>query len=162
MKPGCPNCCLAGQTNNSKLTKGLLGSPHMCYVSTFFDILSFCLEVTTVNRLWPLYFSLNMVYVTNALWHCSGHSSGEVLGYLAIWLYTITQVTKRVSKLQAIGDPKYQSGSLLVSCLIGVAVVIYTVSLVGYLSEFIFILWALGSSYLKNTEECVNTARTNS
>ena len=82
--------------------------------------------------------------------------------YLAIWLYTITQVTKRVSKLQAIGDPKYQSGSLLVSCLIGVAVVIYTVSLVGYLSEFIFILWALGSSYLKNTEECVNTARTNS
>lgn len=71
--------------------------------------------------------------------------------YLLIWGTIISRMVSRVSQLQSLGDERYHAGSILVSLMVGVAVVIYTVSLVGYLPEYIFILIGLASAYLKST-----------
>ncbi len=73
--------------------------------------------------------------------------------YMAIWWTAISGVSKRVSELRAINDARYMAGSVLFSVIIGLAVVIFTVSLVGYLEELIFIFFALSSAYLKNTAD---------
>ncbi|WP_317931345.1 O-antigen ligase family protein [Halioxenophilus sp. WMMB6] len=78
--------------------------------------------------------------------------------YVTIWIVTIASVAKRASLLQSLGDDRYQAGALLVSLLVGIAVVIYTTSLMGYLQEYIFILMALASAYLKNTADVTSAA----
>lgn len=80
--------------------------------------------------------------------------------YLLIWFTILTRMISRVSQLQTVGDQRYQSGSILVSLMVGVAVVIYTVSLVGYLPEYIFILMGLASAYLKSTGDRPKNANT--
>lgn len=79
--------------------------------------------------------------------------------YLAMWITAITAVASRVSELQAKSDSRADAGIVLVSVMLGTAVVIYTVSLMGYMREFIFILIALSSAFIKNTEDAEATKR---
>lgn len=80
--------------------------------------------------------------------------------YLLIWTSIIARMISRVSQLQSLGDHRYHAGSILVSLMVGVAIVIYTVSLVGYLPEYIFMLMGLASAYLKSTGDRPKTKAT--
>lgn len=71
--------------------------------------------------------------------------------YLGIWILAIGGVAKRASLLQQAGDSRYEAGALLVAVMSGVAFVIFTVSMISYLKDFVLILFALSSAYLKST-----------
>jgi len=72
--------------------------------------------------------------------------------YLLIWFMILAKVGIRASTLQMQGFQQYTAGMFLVSILAGIALAIYTVSLTGFFSEYVYILFALSSAYLKNTD----------
>ncbi|GAB2198015.1 O-antigen ligase family protein [Sessilibacter sp. MAH4] len=72
--------------------------------------------------------------------------------YLWIWWEAINGIAKRVSELERRKDPRYEAGIVLLGSVLGMAVFIITTSSFSFLGKLLWLLVALASAYIKNTE----------